>query len=148
MAKKKKAGRKSLYDSHIAPYLDEIEKLVAAGYTEISIAKRFGVGETAFINYKKQHKELAEAIRRGRADVETLVNGALIKKAIGFYDDDGKYHEPDYKSIIMIKRNYRTGEWTEIDPEEKSFRERELKLKENIAKEKIIDYEEGDDDVR
>lgn len=143
VAKKKKAGRNSLYDTHIAPYLDEIEKLVAAGYTEVSIAKRLGVCETTFVSYKKQHKELADAIRRGRADIETLVNGALIKKAIGFYDDEGKYHEPDYKSIIMLKRNYRTGEWTEIDPDEKKYRERELNLKEQIAKEKIIDYEEG-----
>lgn len=142
MAKKKKAGRNSLYDTQIAPYLNDIEKLVAAGYTEVSIAKYLGVCETTFISYKKQHKELADAIKRGRADIETLVNGALIKKAIGFYDDEGKYHEPDYKSIIMVKRNYRTGDWTEIDPDEKEMRKRELNLKEQIAKEKIIDYEE------
>lgn len=146
VSKKKKAGRKSLYYEHVEPNLDLIERLVSEGYTEISIAKYLGVGETVFVKYKKEHPELAAAIKRGRASIESLAKSALIKKALGFYDETGRYHEPDYKSIIMLLRNYRTDDWTEMDQDEKQFRQRELKMKEDLLKEKIIDYDGGTED--
>lgn len=139
MAGNSKSGRLSQYDEYVKPYLDDIERWISEGYTEVSIAKALGIGETSFVKYKKQNKELATVIRRGRANVEQLVRGALIKMALGYYDDNGRYHAPDYKAAIMIMRNYRTSDWTEWDKEELAMRKRELKIKEDLAKEKIIE---------
>lgn len=153
----KKSGRYERYQECIKPHLEEIEELVAKGYRESSIANRFGVGETSFNTYKKKYPELRGAILRGRAKVEQLVISALLERALGGYKEetkttaDGsvistvKYFPPDVSAIKMILRNFKTEQWIEMSDEEREFKERELKVKEALAKEKCFDGEVEDE---
>lgn len=142
---KKRNGRKSQYDILIKPHLKEITQLVSEGYTEGSICKKFGVGKTAFCNYKNQFPELEAAVNEGRAQVESLVVNALLKIALGFMDDTGKYHAPNIKAIQMILNNY-SDTWKNMGVDEAKFKERELKVKEDLAREKCFSDEGGIDE--
>ena len=152
----KKSGRYERYLECIKPHLDEIEDLVSKGYRESSIAKRFGVGETSFNKYKAKYPELREAILRGRSKVEQLVISALLERALGGYKEETKvtpkglevtrkYFPPDPNACKMILRNFKTGPWFEMSDEEKEFKERELKVKEALAKEKCFEVEVNDE---
>ena len=77
------AGRKGKYDTHVKPYLSEIQKWCNS-LTEEQICKRLGVGKTAWNEYKKTHSELAEAIKNGRSDLVSDLRSALIQKAKGY----------------------------------------------------------------
>ena len=77
------AGRKGKYDTHVKPYLSEIQKWCNS-LTEEQICKRLGVGKTAWNEYKKTHSELAEAIKNGRSDLVSDLRSALIQKDKGY----------------------------------------------------------------
>lgn len=83
MCAETKGGRKSLYHSHVEPYLDEITEW-RKDLTEAQIAKRLGIGKTAFGKYKKEFTELAEALKKGERDLVSDLRSALVKKAMGF----------------------------------------------------------------
>lgn len=85
----KKGGRKSLYESHVKPHLDEITEW-RKDLTEAQIAKRLGIGKTAFGTYKKTYSELAEALKKGERDLVTEFRSALVRKALGFHYTETK----------------------------------------------------------
>lgn len=58
--------------------LDEITHLISKGYTEASIAKRFGYTPSWFSEMKKKNLKLTEAIKSGRSNVEQLVYDKLF----------------------------------------------------------------------
>lgn len=76
-------GRKSKYESHVAPYLSDIKKWVTT-MTEKQICKKLGISIQVFQNYKNQYPELREAMKDGRQDLVSNVEGALIKAAMGY----------------------------------------------------------------
>ena len=58
-----KRGRKSKYFTHVEPYLDNISEW-SESMTEAQIAKKLGVGKTAFNDYKMKYPKLMEAIKK------------------------------------------------------------------------------------
>lgn len=76
-------GRKGKYETHVKPYLKKIEKWCNT-MTEKQIAKRLGIANSTFNEYKKQFPELTEAIKKGRYDLIDELHSALIKKAKGY----------------------------------------------------------------
>ena len=60
---KSKAGRKSKYETHIKPNLDKIKKL-ASSHLEKDIAKQLGVSVSTFMEMKRKHPELQEALKK------------------------------------------------------------------------------------
>lgn len=143
------AGRKNKYDTHIKPQLKNIT-LWARSMTEKDIAKNLGITEQSFINYKKQHNELVEALRKGQQDLISDLKSALIKKAIGYEytektivnlgvdKDTGeeknqitihhKVAHPDVNAINLLLKNYDKDNWSN-DWHERSIKDKELELK-------------------
>lgn len=92
-------GRANKYETHIKPRLDEIEEM-ARTMTEKQIAQMMGVAMSTWCEYKKQHSELSEKLKKGR---ETLVKdliSSLVKKAHGF----------DYSEKKIIKERNEDGD--------------------------------------
>lgn len=83
----KKKGRKSYYDLHIKPNLLKIEYWASEGLEEKEIMERLGVKKTTFYKYKSQKKEFAEALSRGKEDLEALVTNR-IRQHIQMGDKD------------------------------------------------------------
>ena len=78
-----KRGRKSRYASYVKPHLQEISVWVQT-MDEVQIARRLGIAESTWHDYKNKYPELAEAVKAGRQDLLAEVKSALKKRAIGF----------------------------------------------------------------
>lgn len=82
-------GRKSRYETHVLPYIDQVRDWIQL-LTEDQIAKRLGVGHTSLQKYKKEHPELAQALKEGREELVENLKMTLKKKAQGFYYEETK----------------------------------------------------------
>lgn len=105
---------KSKYDSHVKPHLDKITKWTE-DLTDEQIAARLNISRKSFIEYKKQHPELVEALEKGKKRLVVELKDTLKKKAKGFYYEEVKtvkIHnpdsdaEPEWIEKIEINRKY------------------------------------------
>lgn len=136
-------GRKSKYETHVKPYLEQIKRWYLTE-NEGQIAKRLGVSRDAFCDYKIQHEELAEALQKGRESLITELKDTLRKKAQGFTyketkrvvrkdgDREQRYVEeyeryalPDTGAIHLLLKN--------LDPEWRNDDAATMELKRNKA---------------
>lgn len=141
-------ARKSKYYDYVEPYLAEIEKW-AKLMTEAQIAKKLGVGERTFADYKLQHPQLVQALKNGRQDLIIELKGSLVERALGYEytetktitDSKGgirkevyKRHMPaDVASVNLLLKNYDKENWSN-DPRLDEIRREELELKKKKAK--------------
>ncbi len=146
-----KAGRKNKYDTHVKPYLNQIQEW-ANTMTEAQICVRLGVGKSAFSEYKRTHSELLEAIKKGRQDLVSDLRSALIRRACGYLyterktivEDDKvvrmetveKFMPPDVAALNLALKNYDKDNWAN-DPQALALRKRELDLREKQIEENI-----------
>ncbi len=82
--------------------LSKLESFARLGLTDSEIAKRMGVGVSTLNNYKKQYSKIDEALKNGREYVDTKIENALIKRAIGY-----EYTEQVMERVL----NKETGEY-------------------------------------
>ena len=125
-------GRKSLYETHVKPRLNEISEMIV-DKTEAQIASVLGVSVAAFESYKNQYEELREALKKGKNILIDQLHDALRRKALGFnYTEtqktiktvDGvktmlvveteKYSPPDVGAIHLLLKNL-DDTWTNDD---------------------------------
>lgn len=146
-----KAGRKNKYDTHVKPYLNQIQEW-ANTMTEAQICVRLGVGKSAFSEYKRTHSELLEAIKKGRQDLVSDLRSALIRRACGYLyterktivEDDKvvrmetveKFMPPDVAALNLALKNYDKDNWAN-DPQALALRKQELDLREKQIEENI-----------
>lgn len=98
-------GRKSRYETHVLPYIDKVREWIQL-LTEDQIAKRLGVGHTSLQKYKKEHPELAQALKEGREELVENLKMTLKKKAQGFYYEETKtvVKQEDGAEVKIIER--------------------------------------------
>ncbi len=77
-------GRKGKYETNVQPYLKNITKWLGE-MTEREIAHKLGVAVSTWENYKNEHCELAEALRKGRKSLADELKETLRMKAKGFH---------------------------------------------------------------
>ena len=77
------AGRKSIYDTMIAPRLDEIKKWSSLGVTDKRIAEMLGISEPTFFKYKKEKEELRDIVLLGRSYAVEQIENAMYQSALG-----------------------------------------------------------------
>ena len=149
MAKK---GRKSKYDTVIAPHLEEIAEAVKNGATVAEIAKALGIAESTLYKYKEEKAELSAAFTGGRASIIIEIRGALLKKALGYEyqekkqyikkDDNGesvtyteittKHQPPSETAGAMLLRNYDEN-WIDKERTTTQLKQQEMELRRAIA---------------
>lgn len=147
-----KRGAKPKYETHVAPYFKDIEKMLNDGATEQQVAKALGISYGSFNNYKREHPELWELCRKPRPKLIDDLRSALIKKALGMKverkkiyskkNEDGeevKYTEimidelpPDVAAINLALKNYDRENWAN-DPQAMDLKREELKLRKELA---------------
>lgn len=144
---KSKAGRKSKYETHIKPNLDKIREL-ASSHLEKDIAKQLGVSISTFMDMKRKHPELQEALKKGQQELILDLKSALIKKALGYeyeektinngFDKNGNVVEtttihkkivhPDVAAIHLLLKNYDRDNWAD-DWHNRHIKDEEIKIK-------------------
>lgn len=127
----------SKWETHVKDKLPMIEGLARNGVPEEQIAKKLGVGYSTFRKYKAEHIALVAALKKGREVVDFEVEGALIKRALGYSyveetrelkeDENGggaklvltkaitKQVAPDVTAQIFWLKNRKKEEW-QSDP--------------------------------
>ena len=73
---------KSKYDESTFPLL--AEGFAREGLNDEQIAEKLGISTATYYNYQNDHIEFVEAIKRGKAPIDTEVENALLKRAMGF----------------------------------------------------------------
>ena len=139
-------GRKSRYETHVLPYLQQIQEW-CQDLDERQIAvERLGIAVSTWENYKKKYPELQEALRKGKQQLVGDLKAALKKKAKGYtYEetktiirDEGgkkittiekykKYAHPDTGAIHLLLKNL-DPEWTNDDQKTIDLKREQLEL--------------------
>lgn len=145
-----KAGRKNKYESHVKPYLSKIPNWYLTK-TEAQIAKKLGISEASWTNYKKQYPELQECLRNSQEDLVDELKGILKKKAQGFYytektktvikeggkeskkiEEKEKYAQPDTGAIHLLLKNL-DPEWRNDDKQTMDLKKQQTKIMQKKA---------------
>ena len=93
------------YEMYIAPNLAEIEKRIADGETEGSIARSYGISLTTWTRYKETNEEFVDAIKRGNVGLDDAVENALARSAKGYYVEESEEVFDGAGKLIKSKKN-------------------------------------------
>lgn len=77
------AGRKNVYDTMIAPRLDDIKKWASLGVTDKRMSEMLGISEQTFMKYKKEKEEFKDIILLGRSYAVEQIENAMYQSALG-----------------------------------------------------------------
>jgi hypothetical protein len=80
----KNKGRVTQYEFWVEPYLEEISTLAKFGWSDKRIAEHLTVSPSAFIQYKKKHQELFEALTEHRTRGISQILNSLAQRAEGY----------------------------------------------------------------
>lgn len=65
-----------------------IEGLARDGLTDVEIAGKMGIAECTLYEWCNRFPQIAEALKKGKAPVDTLVENTLLKRAMGFETEE------------------------------------------------------------
>jgi hypothetical protein len=118
-----KVGRPSKYKPEIA---EQAYKLCLLGATDKEMADFFGVAESTFNLWKKEHEEFSESLKKGKLLADANVANKLYQRALGYshpedkiFNDNGepmivptiKHYPPDPTAAIFWLKNRKPQEW-------------------------------------
>ena len=81
---KKITGTESQYDKKVKPYLTDIARYSRCGVTEGQLCEYYGVGKTAWAEYKKNNAELTEILCKAHRELKTDLINQSYKVAMGY----------------------------------------------------------------
>lgn len=119
------SGSKSRYKAELVP---QVEKLAAEGWLQREMMEFFGISETTWKRWKREHPELRAAVERGNKAPDDHVEASLYHRARGyshaeermFFDSkSGKVHRattvkhypPDTQAAMFWLTNRRPEQW-------------------------------------
>ena len=147
-----KRGRKTVYDTHIAPNLDKIREWRKAGATVENMADALGISKTTFHKYLNENDEFANAYKKGKAELIIDLRGELARiakkhtvetKKQYIKEDKETGHKTQYTEILtkevdgdvaainLLLKNLDEN-WSN-DPQNLALRKQELELRKAIA---------------
>lgn len=95
-------GRPSKYDPGIHTQL--VYWMAQNGLTDVQIAKELHISEATLNNWKNKHPEFLESLKKGKGMVDVLVEGSLLKRALGFeYEEVTKVRNKEGKLKLFKK---------------------------------------------
>lgn len=97
---------KGKYEYWLSPEgLLKLEGWARDGLIDEQIASNMGISTATLYNYKRDHAEILEALKKGKEVVDIQVENALLKRALGYsYDEITKerYRDPETGETEMI----------------------------------------------
>ncbi len=150
-----KAGRKSTYDTIIAPRIEEIKEWLQQGKTDKECATLLGITPRTFSKHKNSISSFSSIIKKERQPKVEEIENSMFESAIGFtrkvkkamklktveyeygkklreeekieYYEEEIYIPPNVTAAIFLLKNW--GDYIN-DPQALQLRKRELELKE------------------
>lgn len=114
MAKKKgKGGARGKYAAWITEEgLVLLEGWARDGLTDEQIAHNVGIATGTLYDWKNRFPEISEALKKGKAVVDNMVENALLKRALGYEFDEvteGPIERPDggldYDEVKRVRKH-------------------------------------------
>ena len=82
-------ARKGKYKEWLTPDgLLTVEGFARDGLTDEQIAQKIGIGMTTFYRWQEQYRDFRDAIKKGKAPVDVQVENALLKRALGYTEEE------------------------------------------------------------
>lgn len=82
---------KGKYEYWLSPDgLLRLEAYARDGLTDEQIAHNMGISPATLYNYKRDHLEILEALKKGKEVVDIEVENALLKRALGYSYEEKK----------------------------------------------------------
>lgn len=131
MKKRKKAGRKGVYEK----WLEEdnlilLEAWARDGLTDEQIAKNIGIAPKTLYRWKNKYSQISQSLKKGKEIIDYEAENALLKRALGYeYEEVKNYIEetgggkkkriekttkhvpPDVTACIFWLKNRKPKEW-------------------------------------
>lgn len=147
-----KRGRKTVYDTHIKPRLQDIRKWRKVGATVENMCDVLGVSKTTFHKYLNEQDEFADAYKKGKAELVIDLRGELARIAFKHSLETKKQYirqdmetghktqyteittrevDGDIAAINLLLKNLDEN-WSN-DPQNLALRKQELELRKQIA---------------
>jgi hypothetical protein len=116
-------ARKSKYDTHVKPYLDEIQGWAMSGLTDEQIADNLGLSARTLYEYKNKYPQFLQALKKGKDIADAQVVNSLFRLATGFtYHEEAttttgevvtvqKYSKPNTTATIFWLKNRQPDKW-------------------------------------
>lgn len=157
-----KQGRKSVYETNIAPRLEDIRRWRKTGATVENICEVLGVSKTTFHKYLNEKPEFADAYKKGKFELVMDLRGELARIAFKhtletkkqyIKQDEVTGHQTRYTEITtkevdgdiaainLLLKNL-DDEWSN-DPQNLALRKQELELRKAIAAANNFDFNLG-----
>ena len=117
------AGRPTDYKDE---YCEQVEKLCRLGATDKEIADFFDIAESTLNNWKSEHHEFMESLKKGKMIADAEVADKLFKRATGYSHDEVdvkmyegeiiltpliKHYPPDTTAAIFWLKNRQRDKW-------------------------------------
>jgi len=155
-------GRKNIYETHIAPRLEDIRKWRKTGATIENMAAALDVSKTTFCKYLNERPEFAEAYKKGKVELVMDLRGELARIAFKhtletkkqyIKQDEVTGHQTRYTEITtkevdgdiaainLLLKNLDEN-WSN-DPQNLALRKQELELRKAIAAANNFDLDVG-----
>jgi hypothetical protein len=92
------AGRPGKYETHVKPKLLLIEAWARDGLILDDIANNLNIAKSTLCEYQNQYTELSDSLKRGKDEVDIIVENSLFKRALG-YDFEEITQEPLFNAV-------------------------------------------------
>ena len=83
------------------------------GGGESGLCRKLGVKRAELRRCRRLHPELEELWRANRCEVAERVEAALLRRATGYEEDNGKQVPPDVRAAVFWLKNRRPERWNE-----------------------------------
>lgn len=125
MAQKKRGAKPKVDDWLTQEGLGLLNGWARDGLSNEQIAHNMGVSSSAFYSWKADHKEIMEAVKKGKEVVDYEVENALLKRALGYeyteihINSNGeeitvtKHVKADPTAMIFWLKNRKPNEWND-----------------------------------
>ena len=84
---------------------------LSEGGGESGLCRRLGISRAELRRCRREHPELEELWRRGKAEVAERVEAALLTRATGYEEENGKAVPPDVRAAVFWLKNRRPARW-------------------------------------
>lgn len=82
-------AKKSKYDDYVKPFLNDIADWTTV-LNEKEIAQKLGITPQSFVKYKREHKELKDALVDGKKRLVMEIKKKMKQSALGYYYTETK----------------------------------------------------------
>ena len=101
---------RDIYES-IRGQLPMIAVHLREGGGESGLCRKLGVSRAELRRCRRAHPDLDELWRTNRCEVAERVEAALLRRATGYEEADGKVVPPDVRAAVFWLKNRRPGRW-------------------------------------